>query len=568
MTPNFSASPSNTACAPLACTPRLRVAGLLAAVALLAGCGGGSSSGAAAEAPAPQPAPAAQACPDPVARADAVTIFGTAQYESVPPRANGIGLDHGRVVPRPIRGATAELLDAAGNVLASCSTSVAGSYSFTVPGLGANVRLRVRAESRKTTAAGGQWDFSVRDNTASGTPLYVLDSPLLAPLQAGQLQQRDLLAGTGFDGQRYSGVRAAAPFAILDVAFQAAQKVLGASPDLSFPPLNLMWSVNNTAASGDVGLGEIGTTRYEFSANGHEIFVLGDEDADTDEFDRHVVASAWGRYFQFVFSRDDSPVVDIAAFGGKFDMRLAFSEGWGNAFAGMVLQSPSFTDSFGPGQSDGFVINLDEAPAAGDRGWFSEASARFLLWSFHETAAIGFAPIFSVMTGPLPTSDSYATVHNFAALLKARAPAAAASIDALLQSQDISPQDAQGTGETNDGGLPLALPIYQGVNSRVCVTDQLGVPIFLGNSAFIRFNASGRRTLVVTVDGQADSDPDVLMLLSDGTRIGGFEADPAEERLQDIDLPAGNHLVELFDFNMLGQDVPAMGPRCFNVSLQ
>jgi hypothetical protein len=560
-----AASPANTVRA--APARWLRVAGLLSAVMLVAGCGGDSSNTGGGDPPPPQQAPAAEPCRDPVVAAGAVTLFGTAQYESVPPNPNGIGLDYTRATPKPIRGATAELLNAAGSVLASCSTSEAGNYSFTFFGLSGDVRLRVRAESRKTTAEGGQWDFSVRDNTGSGTPLYVLDSPLFAA-QAAQVQERNLLAGTGFDGTRYSGVRAAAPFAILDVAFEAAQKVLGASPDLSFPPLNLMWSANNIGVGGDLGQGQIGATHYEFSANGHEIFVLGDEDADTDEFDRHVVAAAWGRYFQTVFSRDDSPEIDLAVFGGKFDMRLAFSEGWGNAFAGMVLGSANYTDAQGPGQSGGFFIDLAEPPADADRGWFSEASVRFLLWNFHEDAAIGFAPIFGVMAGTLPASDSYATIHNFATLLKARVPAAAANIDALLRSQDISPQDAQGTGETNDGGLPLALPLYQGVNSRVCVTDELGVPIVLGNRAFMRFNASGRRTLVVTVDGQTDSDPDVDLILSDGSRIGGASGSPVEERLENIDLPPGNHLVELFDFNMLFQSAGARGPRCFNVSLQ
>ncbi|KAI1692194.1 hypothetical protein DdX_21391 [Ditylenchus destructor] len=84
------------------------------------------------------------------------------------------------------------------------------------------------------------------------------------------------------------------------------QKVLTAAPATAFPSLKVFWSVNNTNASGSIALGQIGTTFFVGRSSGAEIYVLGKEDVDTDEFDAPVIAHEWGHYYQASFSRDDS----------------------------------------------------------------------------------------------------------------------------------------------------------------------------------------------------------------------------------------------------------------------
>lgn len=543
----------------------VRLAVWFAAVALAAGCGGDDESPPAGTPPADILSCAA------VAASGAVTVCGTATFVSVPNNTATGALNYAAATAKPVRGATAELLNAAGATLATTVTDERGDYIFSVAdNATGDVRVRVRAEMKKTSGAGGQWDFSVRDNT-SGEALYVLDSSAVAPVLNGVVQ-RNVLAESGFDGTRYSGTRAAGPFAILDVAFDATQKILSVSPEQVFPPLKLFWSVKNAPAVNaigdlDVGAGLISTSFYTFSDafGGHILFLLGQENVDTDEYDSHVVAHEWGHYFQSAFSRDDSLGGDHSQ-RDKLDMRVAFSEGWGNAWSGMALGSPIYADSGQAGQAGGFTINVAQSPAANDQGWFSEDSVQFLMFSFHEASTVGFGPIFRVMTGPMKSSAPFTAIHNFATLLKAEAPGGVAAINTLLQGQQISQQnDRFGAAETNNGGVAVALPIYGAVAGQHCVSaaeDRQDNK--LGNFSFIKFDTpAGSRTLTVSsVNGQTGSDPDFQVLAADGTQAFFDSPDPDKETATLV-LPAGTHVLALQDF-----ELTVNSTRCFNFTVQ
>ena len=533
----------------------LRAACMLFALVLVAGCGGGGGS-----APAPAPAP-----PPPAS----VTISGVAEFESVPNTAGG-GLDYAARAFRPIRGATVELIATTGAALASTRTDGAGQYSFTVANPNAEVLVRVRAELRRSGASGGNWDFTVRDNT-SGEALWVVDSARFTPAAA---QTQNLRAASGWNGSSYTvGARAAAPFAILDVAYRATQKVLSASPNLSFPALQVMWSPANVPAGGNSeaqwALGQIGTSFFTDYGGRRRLFLLGAANTDTDEYDSHVVAHEWGHYFQHALSRSDSVGGDHGA-SDRLDMGVAFSEGWGNAWAGMALGSPRYADSLGPGQASGFIIDVS-APPSSNRGWFSEASVQYLLWQFHQDAGVGFGPIFGVLNGPLRSASTMVSIHSFAASLKAAVPAAVGNIDSLLQGQVITVQDAVGTGEANNGGVASVLPVYRTYTGGVlqtCVTDTAGRPNKLGNFSYIRFTtAAASRTLTVSAAaGTSGTDPDFVLTRANGTQLTSDSGVPDVETLVDS-LPAGTHTLALSDYNM--RVAPgAVGQRCFNFSVQ
>jgi hypothetical protein len=535
-------------------TPRRRLAAL-AAACWLAACGGGGGGGGGEEAP-PPPA--------------SVTISGAAEYESVPnnPAANG-ALDYAAASYRPIRQATVQLLNSAGTVLASTTTSESGAYSFTLANPNDMLRVRVRAESQRSGASGGAWDVRVLDNT-SGDALYVLDSAAFTPAAS---ETRNLRAASGWGGSSYSSLRAAAPFAVLDVAVRATQTVLGVSPNQSFPALTMYWSANNRPAGGltdaQLAQGLIGTSFYLFdSSKGHRLYLLGAANDDTDEYDSHVVAHEWGHYLQQALSRDDSTGGDHGP-DDRLDMRVAFSEGWGNAWSGIALGDARYADSQDRAQSSGFVFDVSQAPAS-NRGWFSESSVQYLLWQFAQSPSIGYAPMFTVMNGPLRTSSIAVSIHQFSALLKAERPAAAGAIDALLAGQLITVNDGLGSGETNDGGVARALPIYSnygGGVQQVCIDDAAGRPNKLGNAAYLRFAASGSRTLsLVAGAGVNGSDPDMLLIRADGTSQAFDSADVGSETAT-TPLPAGTHTVVLYDFNLIDGTTPA-GPRCFNFSVQ
>lgn len=530
---------------PLASTPfiRLQRLGWLAAMATgLAACGGG---GGGSPAPAPTPAPPGST----------FTITGTATYDSVPANGNGVGLNYGATTQRPIRGATVQVRNAGGTVLGSGTTDESGAYSIAIATSEA-VTVRVRAEMKRTSASAGNRDFSVLDNT-QGNALYVLDSAAFTPVAASTTQ--NLRAASGWGGSGYTAARSAAPFAILDTVYTAQAKVATAAV-VNLPPLQLFWSENNRPTSGNLATGLIGTSFFTGSvASGLRLYLLGAANTDTDEYDSHVVAHEFGHYLQSAVSRDDS-VGGTHAGSDRLDMRVAFSEGWGNAWSGMALGSPIYTDSLGSNQANGFFLNVATAPTGGNRGWYSETTAQYLLWTLHQDAGIGFAPIYGSLTA-MASAPSFSSLYSFAAALKTAVPAQSAAITSLWGGQLIVAQDAYGTGETNNGGNAANLPVYKdhavglGVVQNYCVNttnDSADDGNKLGRHVYIRFTASGARTLTATRAGGSfagASDPDLLLVRSDGSATVANAATTPVQTLTTT-LPAGTHVVALEDFNL------------------
>lgn len=511
--------------------------------------------------------------------AQQVVISGLADYESVPNDTTTNGrLNYAGASFKPIRGASVQLLAASsGAVLASGVTSATGTYSLAIP-VAQPVVVSVRAELKRVATTGAQWDFTVRDNTA-GDSLYLLESAAFTP-PAGA-STRNLRAASGWGGASYTAPRAAGPFAILDVAYLALQKVLSVAPNTALAGLTFFWSINNIDVDGDRTVGEVGCTCYYRGEN--YIYLSGREDVDTDEYDSHVVAHEIGHHIQHALSRQDS-VGGSHAIGERIDMRVAFSEGWGTAWAAMALGTTVLSDSNGSGQASGSILlDVSQAPTL-NRGWFNEASVGYLLWSFHQDGSIGFAPILNTLTGPLKTSPLLQSIHNFATALKVAVPARAAAIDALLAGQLITAQDALGSGETNDGGVALALPVYKthtaalGVAQNYCVTDVAQTVLTgevnkLGMWAYVRITlaSAGSRTLTLTsTSGAAPTDPNVLLMRSDGSSTSYLDVQANVQSLTTT-LPAGTHLLLFHDYNLSSNPATAaaqQGTRCFNLTVQ
>src|SRR5690606_13986323 len=109
-------------------------------------------------------------------------------------------------------------------------------YSLTVP---ANTDAKLRVSALLAQTGPPSWDFRVLDNT-SDDALYVLEGSSFNTGSADSV--RDLHAPSGWGGSSYTGPRAAAPFAILDVIYDEVQLVLAAAPEVEFPPLAIHWS--------------------------------------------------------------------------------------------------------------------------------------------------------------------------------------------------------------------------------------------------------------------------------------------------------------------------------------
>jgi hypothetical protein len=546
--------------------------------ALLVGCGGGGGSSGNKNPPA----------------GPNVVISGKITFDRIPFRTTaGAGLNPDAPVESPARQVVVEVLGTSNTVLASTVTNATGDYSLTVP-VQTTVFVRAKAQMLKTDAA-PTWNFAVRNN-ANADALYVLDGSNFNSGTANSTH--NLRATTGWGGSSYTGTRAAAPFAILDTVYQAKELVLSASASTVFPPLDLFWSSSNRTASNPFcpDTGNIGTSFYAGSGSTDGctpaaalpagIYILGDfagGSGDTDEFDSHVIAHEFGHYVEDSFSRSDS-IGGSHGSGDRLDLRLAFGEGWGNAYSAMALNDPLYRDSAAGVSGDGgFNLESDNTTT---EGWFSEFSVGELLWDiFDGTAepgdnvALGFGPIYSVMTGPQVSTDAQTSIFSFITALRAANPSASASIADVLAGESISGSDAFGTGESNAGGDATVLPIYGTISlgspvAGVCSRSTAGSENAnkLGNRRFLLFVNDQLRTVTIQATGAAPNgqsvpatDPDIYVHLRGTLAAFGESTVAGSETIPQVSLAAGTYVIEVLDFDVSGTNQP---PRCMTVSIQ
>lgn len=511
-----------------------------------------------------------------------ITLSGTITYQKVPFRAVGTGLDYNATADAPVRGAVVEAID--GNdrttIRATTNTDAGGAYSLQV-GSGRPVFVRVKAQLLRTGPPA--WNFRVVNNT-NGNALYALDGNTFttgtAPITI------NLNAGSGWNGASYTaGQRNAAPFSLLDVAYEVLNLVQTANTTATFQPLDIHWSPQNRPSGAfNPAIGEIGTTSYTTAAPAG-VYVLGLENVDTDEFDQHVIAHELGHYFQDVFSRDDS-LGGAHGTGQRLDLRVAFSEGWGNAFSGMVKGDSRYRDSLGAGQAGGFVIDV-EVNVVTNPGWFSEGSIQSLLYDFFDAAAdgadavaLGFTPIFQVMNADFPTLEPHTAIFPFVRALKDRNGGSAAGIDALVAAQAIQSAtiDDLGTTESNNGGAVANLPVYvpiqiNGPIVQVCSSTANTEYNKLGNRKFVRFNVAinQRLQMQAVAVGPVGKDPDLALY-----RQGFIEESVADSTGNGVEtftrsFTPGNYVLEVFDFFAVDGDPPPNPPTdgntCMNVTV-
>lgn len=407
--------------------PRPPFALLAALVLLLAGCGETTTTSTSQ----PVPAPAGPT----------ITLTGTATYERVP--ATATGLDYSATVARPIRGATVQVRDPSGQwVWYAATTNAAGEFSITAPA--SNPVVLVVLSAIGTTKVVDNADATYALARSFTTPAV---SSVIAPFSAT----------TGWGGSAYTGSRNAAPFAILDTIYDARAMVTAAAGATTFPPLTVEWYAGS----------EEGTY---FIPSQSRLAILGKANADTDEFDASVIAHEWGHYWEENFSRSDN----IGGSHGGNDMldeRVAFGEGFANAFSGFVTRSPDYYDTMFANQATtGVILDLEADTQVGTttagrprEGAWSEASVQELLWDLYDGGAdaigssdadgvaLGFAPIHAIMTTAQKTFPGFTTVYSFLDALKAANAASASAIATLATNENILAHDAfeeTGSGRT------------------------------------------------------------------------------------------------------------------------
>lgn len=529
---------------------------------LLAACGGGGASG-----PSPAPPP-----PPPPPPGGSVTISGAVTFDFVPLNTATNGLNYAATAQRPARNVVVEAASSGGTILASGLTDAAGAYSLAVP---AGTVLRIQARSRMQ-GPGGLFDFTVRDNT-SGNAVYLLTGALLD--SGGANSTRNLNAPSGWGGASYTGTRAAAPFALLDTVLTSIGAVNTVAPGTSFETAQVFWSVNNRAASGSVASGEIGSTSFTRISGVPTILVQGSADNDTDEYDQHVIAHEFGHYLEDTQSRNDS-IGGPHSLSQRLDPRLAFSEGWSNAFSGIALGDPVYRDSSGAGQSTGFRFNV-ESNIFSASGWFGEGSVHSIVYDVFDGAddgadviSAGFGPVYRARLNPAIMRNGTAptTIFSYIEALKAEAGVSAAAVDALRLAQSINGTGVDGAGETNDGGVATSLPVLRTLTIGapaivICSVDDAGTENKLGNRTLMRMPVGAPASVLLAmtrISGATARDPDFIVSLR-GAEIVRALSGATDTETRTVSLSAGDHVVEGYDDRNISDAGPS-GDACYNFS--
>jgi hypothetical protein len=461
------------------------------------------------------------------------------------------GLSYGNPVQQPSRGVTVRAV-APGTTtpaLATTTTNATGDYTLSVAS-NTNIQILVVAEMVRTGAA-PTWNVRVGNGATVATPTYTYTDGVTFNSSAGT--PRDVAIPTGINASgTATGPRASGPFAALDTIYQGIQTILGVEPAAVFPDLLIDWG---TQANGTF-----------FDSNPPQrIALLAELNEDTDEFDQHVVAHEFGHYIEQNFSRADN-IGGAHSVGEKLDPRVAFGEGFGYAFAAIVLNDPVARDSFTDpamtrcGQrfcSGSFNIESNPPPTsagaspAGNFGcWCSESSVWSILWDLHDSAAdtndtvtLGFAPIWQVLTDEQRTTPAFTTLFSFITALKTgRTAGEVSAINTLVSAQNVvsSTINAFATTETNVP-TPLqsadVLPVYSSISVGGAavqvrsVNDAGAIYNKLGDRHFLRFtaNASGSVTVnVTTSNATADADPDFVVWRAGSVVNIGQDFGPAE----------------------------------------
>ena len=506
-----------------------------------------------------------------VTPASSVTLSGKVTYDFVPPNSTNLGLDYAASSVKAGRGLVVEILDVNGTVLASTVTDNEGNYSVATE-RDKQVKVRVKAQLLKTQSP--TWNFKVTDNTQSNS-LYAMDGSLVAATDATAV--RNLHAASGWTGESYTQTRVAAPFAILDSVLLGVERINAAGNNRDFPALELGWSTGNKTASGDLALGEIGTSFY----SGTQLYILGDANSDTDEYDRSVILHEFGHYIEGQFSRSDSLGGDHGD-GDKLDMRVAMSEGFANAFSGMMLDDPNYRDASGDKQADGFVLDISDKNAT-NPGWYSEQSVGSVFYNFYisndEKTARDFTPVFNVITAQnYVENPALTSIYVFADILRNLYPTQAGSLNTLLTGQNvqITDTDAFGVGESNDGGYAGSLPVYKilstnGTQVNVCSTNQFGTSNKLAVAQLMRLEIATSGSYTITAQESAPdsgaSDPDIY-IYRQGSLIGLGEDVQTDLQTAVKTLSIGTYIVEVVDDRVINPKDNTAITACFDVSAQ
>lgn len=433
---------------------------------------------------------------EPIPTGPTYNVSGSVTFDFVPITA--LGLNYAGKTQKPVRNVIIQARRPSDNaVVATTNTDDNGDFTIAIPQALTTYYIAILSKMSSP-------NITIEDNTASNAVYLAQDS---TRTNSGDVTLPNINLPCGWSGTNatgsYSSTRVSAPFAILDSIYTAHKKMVAARASFSLPALKVNWSKNNyPSGSYTPSTGAIGTSHFD----GNELYILGQAEVDSDEFDHHVIVHEWGHFVEANISRSDS-LGGQHSTSDQLNMSLAFGEGWGNALSAMILDpETTYRDSMGDNQQTiGVSMNL-ESGVDSNKGWFSEASVQQLIFDVydganeaHDSVSLGLGPIIDVMSGPQKTTSAFTSIFSFISYLKTQNAGSAAAINTLTANKLISNvADEYGTGETNDGGDADSLPVYN------IMVNNTAIPLDLGganyrmneqpNNRYFRWTATSNST--------------------------------------------------------------------------
>jgi len=215
---------------------------------------------------------------------------------------------------------------------------------------------------------------------------------------------------------------ASGAFNILDVFTSSAEFTL-LYTDLSLVSLNTFWEVNNTD-------GTYFCNDYDavYCDSGKGVYVYGVANGDTDEYDDDVLYHEFAHYFTQAVSRDDSYGGCHVLSSTDLDLRLAWSEGWGDFFpsamktwlaadpsrSGLISSSPGYSlagyvDTY---QSRAQIsVEIDSLSPSVYKSAANELAIAKILYLLNQR--YGMEPIIDVFTGYFPGVATPVNLESF-----------------------------------------------------------------------------------------------------------------------------------------------------------
>lgn len=387
-----------------------------------------------------------------------LTFSGTVQYEDRPYDMEGFTGDTELL---PVRGTVVNLVAIDGfATIATGATDNNGDFSFSgIDNSGRQAGIYIEVVSK--TEPDNPTKIEIRNNTT--------DKALLSLISSGF----DDSSGTTFTNLEVtatvdSGVGGL--FNILDV-FSMSSEFIQQEGGLCKPPATAPCVPPLLVAYWEPGSSEGSFYDDQLDA----IFILGggDADGDHDEYDDSVIAHEYGHFAVRHFSIDDSPGGAHFITDNKQDIRLSWSEGWGNFFSSAVRNNPIYVDTSTGGSFSFNLENYSSAPAPSTLNSVaiyttSEIAVNGVLWDIfdpagsiisdpHDQLALGFEPIWQTL---LQFTDAVpATMETFwIQFMTLQTPSDSDHLKAIMREREMKffpPEDDSHESNNEANGTPL-----------------------------------------------------------------------------------------------------------------